>query len=107
MPADTLSRNTVVGGMRTLISLVAVHGQPSRLWRAPPGRVKPSTLQVMAQASSDLGVPVAGARDIKGDFSAIAKPGVMTTSCTARRQRRPSARSRAAIGLPTVSGCAR
>lgn len=41
------------------------------------GTGKTITLQVMAQAFSDLGVPVL-VPDIKGDFSGIARPGVMS-----------------------------
>lgn len=41
------------------------------------GTGKTITLQVLAQAFSDLGVPVL-VPDIKGDFSGIAKPGTIT-----------------------------
>src|SRR5690554_5224593 len=40
------------------------------------GSGKTITLQVMAQAFSERGVPVL-VPDIKGDFSGIAKPGIM------------------------------
>ena len=41
------------------------------------GTGKTITLQVLAQAFSQLGVPVL-VPDIKGDFSGIAKPGVVS-----------------------------
>lgn len=50
------------------------------------GTGKTITLQVMAQAFSDLGVPVL-VPDIKGDFSGIAKPGIMSENLQRRADR--------------------
>lgn len=49
------------------------------------GTGKTITLQVMAQAFSDLGVPVL-VPDIKGDFSGIASPGVMSARLQQRAE---------------------
>ncbi len=49
------------------------------------GTGKTVTLQVLAQAFSDAGIPVFAA-DIKGDLSGIAMPGVMNDKLTERAQ---------------------
>ena len=62
------------------------------------GTGKTITLQVLAQAFSQQGVPVL-VPDIKGDFSGIAKPGVVSEKLQQRAQRvggqtRPTTRSK-------------
>lgn len=64
------------GNAHGSVSLVARMANRHGLVAGATGTGKTITLQVMAQAFSDIGVPVL-VPDIKGDFSGIAKPGVL------------------------------
>lgn len=78
------------------LSLMARMANRHGLVAGATGTGKTITLQVMAQAFSDLGVPVL-VPDIKGDFSGIAKPGVLSDKLKQRADK-------VGLGPMTVSG---
>lgn len=77
MSADPSQTLLLGGNAHISVSLVPRMVNRHGLVAGATGTGKTITLQVMAQAFSDLGVPVL-VPDIKGDFSGIGKPGVMS-----------------------------
>ena len=80
-PALFIGANAA-GGVAIAPRMANRHG----LIAGATGTGKTITLQVLAQAFSDLGVPVL-VPDIKGDFSGIAKAGVLSDKLSARAAR--------------------
>ncbi|MFT6464422.1 helicase HerA-like domain-containing protein [Halopseudomonas sp.] len=75
---ESHSQTLLIGGNANgSVSLMARMANRHGLVAGATGTGKTITLQIMAQAFSDLGVPVL-VPDIKGDFSGIAKPGVLS-----------------------------
>jgi DNA helicase HerA-like ATPase len=82
---------------KTEINLLPGMANRHGLVAGATGTGKTVTLEVMAQAFSDIGVPVFAA-DIKGDLSGIAVPGTSSPKFDARVQK-------LGLGTHTFSGC--
>ncbi|MFO7703977.1 MAG: helicase HerA-like domain-containing protein [Halopseudomonas sp.] len=77
MPDDHPQTLLIGGNAQGSVSLTPRMANRHGLIAGATGTGKTVTLQVLAQGFSDLGVPVL-VPDIKGDFSGIAKPGVLS-----------------------------
>lgn len=91
-----MSNDLLLGKSDTLQYLLAQYANRHGLVAGATGTGKTITLQVMAEAFSEIGVPVFAA-DVKGDLSGISQPGTASPKLIERA---------ANNGLPSWSPCA-